>query len=196
MKKKPIIVALVLLIAALITWFCLERGGWSKRSYTAICMKCLAKKHGVEKRLFGRVISTNESAPSAGRCYETLMDEKCEHRFRKMGFCHYRGLFYRGGISCGSYSGSPIRRVRLTALEFTYDAFERIGDRNLAVRTYELIDQILPPDANVHSPPYRDHSRYLPLLNLTQELPTATDSTVWERLLEKSQVEQEVPRTQ
>lgn len=87
-------------------------------------------------------VTTEELHPaksSKGRqtIYEQIYGKACEHDFAQMGFCRYRA----GSIGCGGFGGSSEVRPRNKLISGTFAAFERIHDKELAVRSCQLIER-------------------------------------------------------
>lgn len=126
-------------------------------SYSSICTHCLATQSGVERSILGipyenkyqpiRSLYNTAEEPrlakfSDGRqtIFQKIHGKACEHDFAKMGFCRYRV----GSVGCGKFGGGSEVRSRTELISGTFSAFERIWDKELAVRSCELIKREFP----------------------------------------------------
>ena len=134
-------------------------GVWSTKqalSYSSVCTHCLATRSGLERSILGIPYEDKQQAIldyyataetprpakfSEGRqtIYEQINGKACEHDFARMGFCRYRG----GSIGC-NLSGSSEVRSRNEVVLGTFKAFERVGDKQLAARSCQLIGREFP----------------------------------------------------
>lgn len=125
-------------------------------SYSSVCTRCLATRSGVERSFLGipyedkhqpilfRYVTVERPRPakfSEGRqtIYEQIHGQACEHDFARTSFCRYRA----GSIGC-NLSGSSEVRSRIELISGTFAAFERIGDKELAARSCQLIEREYP----------------------------------------------------
>lgn len=126
-------------------------------SYSSVCTHCLATRSGVERSILGipyenkeQVIlylydTAEEPRPakfSDGKqtVYDQIHGKACEHDFARMGFCRYRA----GSIGCGGSGRSPEVRSRNELVLGAFRAFERVGDKQLAARSCQLIEREFP----------------------------------------------------
>ena len=124
---------------------CLSFGAWSTRSTTLNCAKCLAGKHQTQQALFGIPVwwNTSEQKPDA-HAYEEVFGVPCEHIFYSQGFCHTTHTVLGSTVGCGG--SNSLIRSRLMAVAATYDAEQRLKDRDLAKETLRFIDQTIPAE--------------------------------------------------
>ncbi len=125
-------------------------------SYSSVCTSCLATRSGVERSILGipyedkhqairfRYATAEEPRPaqfSQGRqtIYEQIHGKTCEHEFARMGFCRDRA----GSVGC-NLSGRSEVRSRNELVSGAFRAFERVGDKQLAARSCQLIGRELP----------------------------------------------------
>ena len=125
-------------------------------AYSSVCTSCLATRSGVERSILGipyedkhQAIlfcydSSEVSRPakfSEGRqaIYEQIHGKSCEHDFARMSFCRYRA----GSIGC-NLSGNSEVRSRNELVSGAFRAFERVGDKQLAARSCQLIGREFP----------------------------------------------------
>ena len=126
-------------------------------SYSSVCTSCLATRSGVERSILGipyedkhqaiRYLYDAAEEPrrakfSEGRqtIYELIHGKACEHDFARMGFCRYRA----GSIGCGGSGGSSEVRSRNELVSGAFRTFERVGDKQLAARSCQLIGREFP----------------------------------------------------
>ena len=126
-------------------------------SYSSVCTSCLATRSGVERSILSisyedkhqairYLYDAAEEPPRAkfseGRqtIYELIHGKACEHDFARMGFCRYRA----GSIGCGGSGGSSEVRSRNELVSGAFRAFERVGDKQLAARSCQLIGREFP----------------------------------------------------
>ena len=125
-------------------------------AYSSVCTSCLATRSGVERSILGipyedkhrailfRYDTSEVPRPakfSEGRqtIYEQIHGKSCEHDFARMGFCRYRA----GSIGC-NLSGNSEVRSRNELVSGAFRAFERVGDKQLAARSCQLIGREFP----------------------------------------------------
>ncbi len=125
--------------------------------YSSVCTRCLATRSGVERSFLGipyedqheAIWSLYDSAEeprlvtlSEGRLpiYEQIHGKACEHDFARMGFCRYRN----GSVGCGAFGRSTEVRSRNQLVLEAFKAFERIGDKELAALSCQLIETEFP----------------------------------------------------
>ena len=126
-------------------------------AYSSVCTSCLATRSGVERSILGipyedkhqaiRYLYDAAEEPrrakfSEGRqtIYELIHGKACEHDFARMGFCRYRA----GSIGCGGSGGSSEVRSRNELVSGAFRTFERVGDKQLAARSCQLIGREFP----------------------------------------------------
>ncbi len=126
-------------------------------SYSSLCTSCLATRSGVERSILGipyenkqkpiRYLYDTAEAPrlakfSEGRqtIYQQIHEKSCDHHFVRTGFCRYRA----GSIGCGGFGGSSEVRSRNELVSGAFRAFERVADKQLAVRSCQLIEREFP----------------------------------------------------
>jgi hypothetical protein len=126
-------------------------------SYSSVCTRCLATRSGVERSFLGipyeekfetirsLYASAEEPRPaefseSRVTIYEQIHGKACEHDFARTGFCRYRS----GSVGCGQSGGSSDVWSRKEMISGTFAAFERISDKELAVRSCQMIEREFP----------------------------------------------------
>ena len=147
MKKTIYLIIPLLFIVGV--WFLLETGGWLTYDYGLHCTRCLLDRHVIEKRLFGYTVSRRETVRTPAQDYERLFGHPCKHVFRTGGTGSSRGLFLDRGIMCGITAEGAIFSYRLGAMQSVYDVERNFVDNELALRTFKLIDGLLPADATL-----------------------------------------------
>lgn len=125
-------------------------------SYSSVCTRCLATRSGVERSFLGipyedkhqGILFRYATAEkphlakfSEGRqtIYEQIHGKTCEHDFVRMGRCRYRA----GSIGCNLFGSEEVSSRNEVVLG-AFKAFERIGDKELAAASCQLIEREFP----------------------------------------------------
>jgi hypothetical protein len=130
-------------------FICGAFGAWTTFDYSLDCTKCLASKHVVEQKAFGITISHSTEDEDKGEDYPRIFGHPCEHVFRKGGFGEAWHSLFGSGIGCGVTGEGIFIRPRLEAVAVTYDAEQRLHDRDLTLATFQLIDTLMPADSRM-----------------------------------------------
>jgi hypothetical protein len=152
---------IILIIAALILGVLVLFGGYSSYNFSSVCAKCLQHASVYQEKMYGltflkwnglkknpeKILRSTGKEPNMRRVsadlYREIFDKDCRHYFVKGGFGAIKGFaLHIDGVS-------PQRRwyrVRLEMIEALYAAYVNTGSKELARKTYELIDREFPID--------------------------------------------------
>lgn len=143
MKKRVVIASLVVTAFLVLAW---GMGGRTGFDYGLTCTKCLDDSHVIERKFLGVTYSTKTTHRGAPSDYVDIMGQECEHVFHKGG-CGRSWITWSGhGIGCGMTAEGMVFRDRNQAIRRTFELYRRLGSKELAKRTLDLIDRLLPPD--------------------------------------------------
>ncbi len=152
----------------LTVWLYIDKdGACTCYSYTAICPRCLQRADISKKNIYKYTVSksvelnyndigfnylnkTDSNLPEiSANLYEEIVGEKCNHNFMGTGGGGgaYWGFFHRGHLKDYSYPYSKqLYGQRVTAIEALYAAYLKTKNKELALKTYDLIDSAFPVD--------------------------------------------------
>src|SRR4051812_126650 len=147
--KKQFALQAAVLGLGLLFGAALALGAWTSYDYSICCTKCLLGEHVVGQRFLGISFrTTTVRSPAAD--YEKIHGQRCQHIFRKYGWTGRVSHSIRGSrVGCGNSAEGIFFAPRLEAVSATYTAARTIGEVQLARETLDLIDTLIPADAQV-----------------------------------------------
>jgi hypothetical protein len=143
MKKKTIIYSLLVVVLLVLAW---GRGGRTGFDYSLTCTKCLDDSHVMERKFLGVTYSTKRTYQGNPSEYLEIIGRKCEHVYHKGGCGKSWISWYGHGIGCGWTAEGIVFQDRNRAVRRTFSLHQKFRNKELATRTLELIDRLLPPD--------------------------------------------------
>lgn len=179
--KKRIVITCVLVTALLVLAWCM--GGRTAFDYGLTCTKCLDDSHVVERKFLGVTYSTKRTPRGKPTGYVDITGHECEHVYHKGGFGRSWISWSGSGIGCGSTAEGIAFRDRNQAIRRTFELHRRFGNKELAKRTLELIDQWLPADFEWESARGRSETRDR-LLCFSWAFQETKSEEGWQRLLD------------
>jgi hypothetical protein len=121
-------------------------GGRTGFDYGLTCTKCLDGSHVMEQKFLGVTYSTKKTHRGNRSGYFEIMGHECKHVYHKGGFGKSSISWYGHGIGCGRTAESLVFQDRNQAIRHTFKLHQRFRNKELAKRTLELVDRLLPPD--------------------------------------------------
>jgi hypothetical protein len=120
-------------------------GGFATYDYGLVCTRCLYHEHHAQQRLFGISLwsRTLNCEDEYGKAYLDVFQHPCTHVLKKGGFG------YRSG--CGITAEGSLFYGRNRALRSLFEAYKRVGDRNLATNCFTLIEKLFPDQTTVET---------------------------------------------
>ena len=161
---------------------------------SAICASCLQHAYLHEKKCLGYcyysrrqlaqrhggIMSPASFSPSIPQVdpqlYQEIFGRPCEHRFKKGGFGRARRTPLGTRYSDGTHNEWHVFLPRLTLVEGIYHCYQATGNASLARETYQVIDELLPVDAE-------EIRHYKELLDLGDRLKKVSNEEEWMKLL-------------
>ena len=156
--KRKIKLIIAALIFGVFIWLVIDPD-YSKWHIGAICPKCLQRASIYERKIHGltiyrsirfenfdRLLTSIETEPNMPQVfpdlYMEIFGEQCNHVFKRGDFGSSSGNLRR----VGSFLEKRHYEKRLEMIEALYAAYVNTGSKDLARKTYELIDNEFPID--------------------------------------------------
>lgn len=155
--------------------------------YSEQCVKCLRKDPVAQKRVLAVPVWSRRIQGDENPSYQRIFGEPCGHSFSKWDWGMGPEIFSSGIIRTGKSGDEAFLSSRISAVREAFAAFERTGDRDLATRTFALIDRWVPPASRANdraSVPDIDRAR---AAMLALGLRRATSPGEWQEVIERSE---------
>ncbi len=180
MKKRIVITSLIVAAILILAW---GMGGHTGFDYGLTCTKCLDDSHVIERKFLGVTYSTKTTRRGAPSDYVGIVGHECKHIFHKGGRGRSWISWSGGGIACGMTAEGMVFRDRNQAIRRTFELHRRFRNKDLAKRTLEWIDRMIPPDLDWKASRGRSESQDR-MLCFTWAFQETESVEAWQRLLD------------
>lgn len=157
----------IFLSMLLLLWLYIDKDGACKsRSNGAICPICLQRAYISQKKIYKYTIfrsirlnhddvglyysnkSDSDLSEITANLYQEIIGQKCKHDFKSLGGGGGNWGFFHRNVH-RDYGSGYIKRLygqRVTAIEALYVAYLKTKNKELAQKTYAMIDSAFPMD--------------------------------------------------